>query len=708
MARRPRPATSLRARTGLQVPKQAPPKKRTQPPAAQASRRPASSTSGSTAARGRRGTTAATRAPARKSDAKRAPAKKAPARTSTARKSTARKAPARKAGGPKTAAKRATARKAATSKHAPRTATSTPRLRAVPRPKTVRAARPRVRLLALLGVMAVGFAAIGMRLIDLQAISADHYTELGLEQRVRSITLPAERGAIFDRNGDELAVSVRVKTIVADPSVVPDPAGYAEELAPLLGVDQRALRRRLADHDAAFAYVARQVSDRVASKVEALGFAGITAIPESKRFYPSSSLAAPVVGFVGVDGDGLGGLESGHEQALGGKAGFIALERDPQGRDIPNGKRRGDAARRGSDLVLTLDQSLQYETEQALVAEVERANAKGGTAVIVDVKTGDVLSMATVDGPSVDEAGVDIPAHPATNEKQNRAVTDVFEPGSTNKVITLAAALEAGEVTPETVFEVPDTIRIGDKDFRDSHEHPAQMMSVADILRESSNVGTIMIGQQVGATRLDAAMRGFGFGSKTAVDFPGESSGLLPNQDTYRNSSTVMGTVPMGQGIAVTALQMLDVYTTLANDGVSRSPRLIAATIDSEGNREEHPPQAGQRVVSSDTAAKLRSMLAGVVSDGTGTKAAIAGYTVAGKTGTAKKAPYDEGQYVASFVGFAPVEEPQFAAIVVVDAPAGEIYGGDIAAPVFSRIMQYALRLEQVPPSEAISGAEGA
>jgi len=565
-----------------------------------------------------------------------------------------------------------------------------------------------VRLLALLGVMAVGFAAIGMRLIDLQAISSDHYTELGLEQRVRSMTLPAERGAIFDRKGDELAVSVPVKTIVADPSVVPDPAGYAEELAPLLGVDERALRRRLADHDAAFAYVARQVSDRVASKVEALGFAGITAIPESKRFYPSSSLAAPVVGFVGVDGDGLGGLESGHEQALGGKAGFIALERDPQGRDIPNGKRRGDAARRGSDLVLTLDQSLQYETEQALVAEVERADAKGGTAVIVDVKTGDVLSMATVDGPSVDEAGVDIPAHPATNEKQNRAVTDVFEPGSTNKVITLAAALEAGEVTPETVFEVPDTIRIGDEDFRDSHEHPAQMMSVADILRESSNVGTIMIGQQVGATRLDAAMRGFGFGSKTAVDFPGESSGLLPNQDTYRNSSTVMGTVPMGQGIAVTALQMLDVYTTLANDGVSRSPRLIAATIDSEGNREEHPPQAGQRVVSSDTAAKLRSMLAGVVSDGTGTKAAIAGYTVAGKTGTAKKAPYDEGQYVASFVGFAPVEAPQFAAIVVVDAPAGEIYGGDIAAPVFSRIMQYALRLEQVPPSEAISGAQGA
>jgi cell division protein FtsI (penicillin-binding protein 3) len=564
-------------------------------------------------------------------------------------------------------------------------------------------------LLALLSVMGIGFAAIGLRLVDLQAISAGHYTELGLEQRVRSITLPAERGGIFDRNGDELAVSVPVQTIVADPSVVPDPAGYAEALAPILGVNERELRHRLADHNAAFAYVARQVGDGAAAKVRALGLDGITSIPESKRFYPSSALAAPVLGFVGVDGNGLGGLESGHEQALAGKAGFIALERDPQGRDIPNGKRRGDAARRGNDLVLTLDQSLQYETEQALVAAVERANAKGGTAVIADVKTGDVLAMATVDGPTDGGSGGVTPAHAATNEEQNRALTDVFEPGSTNKVITLAAALEAGEVAPETTFSVPDAIHIGDKDFHDPHEHATETMSVADILRESSNVGTIMIGQQVGTTRLDAAMRSFGFGSKTPVDFPGESPGLLPTKDTYRNSSTVMGTVPTGQGIAVTALQMLDVYTTLANDGVSRPPRLVAATIDAEGSRRENHPKPGRRVVSSETAAKLRTMLAGVVADGTGTKGAIQGYTVAGKTGTAKKAPYDEGQYVASFVGFAPVESPRFAAIVVVDAPgAGEIYGGDIAAPVFSRIMQYALRLEQVPPSEAIAADDGA
>ena len=570
----------------------------------------------------------------------------------------------------------------------------------------MRAARPRVRLLALLSVMGVGFAAIGIRLVDLQAISAGHYTELGLEQRVRSVTLPAERGGIFDRNGDELAVSVPAKTIVADPSVVPDPAGYAERLAPLLGVDEHDLRKRLADHRAAFAYVARQVDDRVAAKVEALGLAGISSISESKRYYPSGSLAAPVVGFVGTDGTGLAGLESGHEEAMAGKAGFISLERDPQGRDIPNGKRRGDAALRGSDLVTTLDQSLQYETEQALVAEVEAANAKGGTAIIADVKTGDILAMATADGPSDDGAGGVAPAHAATNEEQNRALTEVFEPGSTNKVITLAAALEAGEVTPDTVFTVPDTIHIGDKDFHDSHEHATETMTVADILRESSNVGTIMIGQQVGAKRLDAAMRGFGFGAKTPVDFPGESAGLLPTQGEYRNSSTVMGTVPTGQGIAVTALQMLDVYTTLANDGMSRPPRLISATIDANGERHPQHPRPGRRVVSSETAAKLRAMLAGVVADGTGTKAAIQGYTVAGKTGTAKKAPYDEGKYVGSFVGFAPVESPRFAAIVVVDAPSsGDYYGGDIAAPVFSRIMQYALQLEQVPPTQTIPAA---
>jgi len=567
--------------------------------------------------------------------------------------------------------------------------------------------------------MGVGFAAIGLRLVDLQAISAGHYTALGLEQRVRTVTLPAERGGIFDRNGDELAVSVPVKTIVADPSVVPDPAGYAEQLAPVLHVDESDLRHRLADHKAAFAYVARQVDDKVAAKVEKLGLAGITTIPESKRFYPSTSLAAPVLGFVGVDGNGLGGLEFGNDKELAGKAGFIALERDPQGRDIPNGKRRGDAARRGGDLVTTLDQSLQYETEQALLAEVTSANAKGGTAVIVDVKTGDILSMATVDGPGSADASTDpgaatgasgagtgggTKARPATNEELNRPLTDVFEPGSTNKVITMAAALEAGLVTPDTSFTVPDSIHIGDKDFHDAEEHGTETMTVSDILRKSSNIGTIEIGQQVGIDRLDAAMRNFGFGSKTPINFPGEVAGLLPSRDTYDNSSTIMGTLPTGQGVAVSALQMLDVYTTIANDGVSRPPRLVSATIDSQGNRHGLPAQRGHRVVSSETAAKLRTMLAGVVADGTGTKGAIPGYTVAGKTGTAKKAPYDEGKYVASFVGFAPAESPRFAAIVVVDAPgAGEIYGGDIAAPVFSRIMQYALRLEQVPPSEAIT-----
>jgi cell division protein FtsI (penicillin-binding protein 3) len=561
--------------------------------------------------------------------------------------------------------------------------------------------------------MGVGFAAIGLRLVDLQAISAGHYTKLGLEQRVKTVTLPAERGGIFDRNGDELAVSVPVKTIVADPSVVPDPAGYAEQLAPLLHVDENDLRHRLADHKAAFAYVARQVDDNVATKVEALKLSGITTIPESKRFYPSTSLAAPVLGFVGVDGNGLGGLEFGNDKELAGKAGFIALERDPQGRDIPNGKRRGTAARRGGDLVTTLDQSLQYETEQALLAEVRSTSAKGGTAVIADVKTGDVLAMATVDGPGADVSGsagdptaaaTATKARPATNEELNRPLTDVFEPGSTNKVITMAAALEAGLVTPDTTFTVPGSIHIGDKDFHDAEDHGTETMTVSDILRESSNIGTIEIGQQVGIARLDAAMRKFGFGSKTPIDFPGEVAGLLPTRDTYRNSSTIMGTVPTGQGIAVTAMQMLDVYTTIANDGVSRPPRLLAASIDAEGNRHVLPAERGRRVISSDTAAKLRTMLASVVAGGTGTKGAIPGYTVAGKTGTAKKAPYTDGKYVASFVGFAPAESPRFAAIVVVDAPGNnEIYGGDIAAPVFSRIMQYALRLEQVPPSEAIT-----
>jgi cell division protein FtsI (penicillin-binding protein 3) len=547
----------------------------------------------------------------------------------------------------------------------------------------------------------VVFALIGIRLVDVQALGSDRYEQLGLDQRLQTIELAADRGSIFDRNGNDLAVSVEKETIFADARVIDDPAGYAAQLSPIVGVPQNELALKLAQHDNAFVYVARKVEDDVAERVRELDLPGINFVSEAARAYPSGTLAGPVLGFVGTDNNGLGGLEAGYEELLAGKPGEVVVERDPQGREIPNGERSLEPSQRGSDLVLTIDQSLQYETERVLVEEVTAARAKGGTAIVMDVQTGDVLAMATVDG-----ATEDGPAHPAPPSANNRPVTDVYEPGSTNKVITVAGAIEEGKVNPDTWFDVPMQITVDGVAFEDEAAHPTAMR-VRDIVRESSNVGTIFVGRSLGSELFDAYLRGFGFGAPTDVGFPGESPGIILPLEDY--SDTSMASMPVGNGLAVTALQMLDVYTTLANGGTTRPPRLVAATIDAEGTRTEQAAAASRPVVSPETAAAMREMLEGVVADGTGSKAAIPGYRVAGKTGTARKPPYDEPpyEYVASFAGFAPAEAPRLAAIVVMDEPQTSFFGGQVAAPVFSRIMRYALQLERVPPSDAAAAAAG-
>lgn len=548
--------------------------------------------------------------------------------------------------------------------------------------------------------MVVLLGAVVARTVDVQGIDSARYAEAGLYQRVHKVHLPAQRGSIFDRNGSDLALSVPQSTVWADPSVVRHPARAAARLAPVLGVDAAGLRRALATPDREFVYLARQVDDDTARTVKRLRIPGVGLIEESKRFYPSGDLAGPVLGIAGIDGQGLGGLESAYEDVLRGSPGEMVIERDPQGREISQGIRSRRAAVRGHDLVLTLDQSLQYQAQQVLLEQVASTSAKGGMAVVADVRTGSVLAMATVDG-----ADGDVPPRPASHTARNRPVTDVFEPGSTNKVVTVSGALEAGLIAPSTRFTVPDSIEVAGRTFHDSEEHATAWWTVSDILRESSNVGTIKIGRLLGKERLDAALRDFGFGSGTGVGFPGEAEGILVDPGDY--SGTSMATVPVGNGLAVTALQMLDVYTTLARGGVAVSPRLVEATIDAEGRRRPVARGEESRVVSRTTAEAVTAMLTRVVEDGTGRNAAIPGYTVAGKTGTARKAPYDHPpyNYVSSFVGFAPAEAPRLAAIVVLDSPEGRIYGGEVAAPAFARIMQYALRLEQVAPTRPIDGA---
>jgi cell division protein FtsI/penicillin-binding protein 2 len=542
-------------------------------------------------------------------------------------------------------------------------------------------------------VIVLAFVGIGARLVDLQARDRTHLNSLGLGQRVRTVTLAAERGSIFDRNGTDLALSVPQTTIVADPSVIRDPAAFASKLAPVVAVDRDELETKLSNRASRFAYVARKVDDATVARVKRLHLNGISYLPESKRFYPSGTLAAPVLGFVGTDDYGLGGLESRYEKTLRGHAGEARVERDPQGNDIPGGTRIVEPAQRGQDLVLTLDQSVQANTEHVLTQAVENAGAKGAMAIVADVTTGDILAMATVDGATGEQ-----PAGPAPATQQNAPATVVYEPGSTNKVITMAGAIEDGLVTPDTVFDdIYQDVQVGDTVYEDVEDHPSTM-SVRDILAQSSNVGTIKVAHMLGRERFDHYLHAFGFGQLTALRFPGEAHyGLLP-LDQYNDTS--MGSMPIGNGIAVSAIQMLDVYMTIANGGMTRPPRLVAATVDDDGERHDLPLVAPTRVVSPETAGAVTSMLEGVVEGGTGVSAQVTGYRVAGKTGTARKPPYEHPpyRYVASFVGFAPANAPRIAAIVVLDEPAGNYFGGTVAAPAFAQIMQQALGAERVPP----------
>ncbi len=543
---------------------------------------------------------------------------------------------------------------------------------------------------------------MGARLVDLQALGRDRYAQLGLDQRVRKVDLAAERGSVFDRNGHDIAVSVPQQTVWANPRVVKDPAAYAAQLAPLVGVEEAVLRDRLSQRDKGFVYIARKLDNETVLKVKALGLPGVDLVPESKRFYPAGALAGPLLGFVGTDNAGLGGLEAQYDKRLAGKPGELSVELDPQGRQLPGGEYRLVPSQRGGDLVLTIDQSIQYHAEQVLTEEVAKANAHGGMAIVMDVTTGDVLAMATVDGATDSR-----PAGPAPASERNRPVVDVYEPGSTNKVITVSGALEDQVVNADSMFPTPGVLNIGGTAYADTSAHPASM-PVRDIVRLSSNVGAIQIAHELGKERFDAYVRAFGFGSPTGLEFPGEANGLILPLSEYTDTS--MGSMPIGNGLAVTAMQMLDVYTTIANGGASRPPRLVDATLGPDGSRHEEPTPVSRQVVSPATAATMRELLLGVVENGTGTNAKIPGYQVGGKTGTARKPPYDQPpfQYVASFAGFAPVEAPRLSAIVVLDEPQNNYFGGQVAAPAFARMMEFALRAQRVLPGAAAPVAAAA
>lgn len=590
--------------------------------------------------------------------------------------------------------------------------------RTTPRPRSlevvpdkVTRARTGRRLVVTLVALALLFTMVIYKLADLQVLNAGSYAAFGESQRFRTETLAADRGAILDRNGTPLALSTPQKSVFVDPKVVEDAPAEARLLADALGLDAAEIEQKMTANNR-FNYIARQIPVEVAAKVKALKafkdpndpkakvvdrLKGVEFIDEPKRYIPSGDLAKSIVGQVDIDGQGISGLEKMYGNDLTGTPGQVVLERSPEGKTIAPAEPQVVPAVKGKDVQLTIDRSLQFDTERILGDQVREAGAKSGIAVVMKPDTGEVLSMASVVG--------DQKTGTVQVDGNNAAMTTSYEPGSVMKMITASGAIENGKVQPDTVVPLSDTLQICDSQFSEHDYHGNVGWPVSKIISQSSNVGTIKLGQMIGKNEIYRYMREFGIGQKTAIDFPNEQAGELLPPDKWWCSSN--GSIPIGQGVAVTPLQMLVAYNAIANGGVYVAPKLVQATIEGDGSRHPTPTDEGHRVVSRDTANKMNVMLRGVVEEGTGTSAAIAGYTPAGKTGTARKpqpggtyiGPDGQVHYQATFVGFVPAEAPALSIIVIIDDPSKEgIFGGVVAAPAFSKIGETALREFAVPP----------
>ncbi len=568
-------------------------------------------------------------------------------------------------------------------------------------------ARPGRRLALFLAIYLGLTALIAWRLVTVQVVSADEYRELAQRQTQREIELPPRRGTILERGGDPLAISVPAAAVYANPRALEsaelDPSFVASDLSEVLGVPMGSLMEDLT-RDSGFAYLGRQLPRELGEQVKEMRLAGIGVLEEPRRTYPSATLASQVVGFAGIDGEGLSGTEAAFEEDLSGSPGMLRQERAPGGVTISSAPQEVEAAEPGKDVMLTIDGRMQHNAERLLADVVEAHDALGASAVVLDVETGEVLVMASTPGYDPSEIGA-----ASQYERRNRAVTDVFEPGSVAKAVTVAAALEEGVTTPDRVVTVPDSVTVGNKRFRDSTAKAERDLSVTEITAESSNVGTIQLAQQLGEDTLHDYLGRFGLGRSPELGFPGESAGLLPGLDQWY--STSLPTIAIGQGVSASLLQVAGVFETIATGGEWVQPSFVHAVADANGQLSPVAEGARERAISEGTAAEVAEMLAAVVTEGTGQAAAVPGYSVAGKTGTAQKPSetergYEEGAYIATFAGFAPVEDPQLVAAIMVDEPQDDYYGGDVAAPMFAELMEFSLSHRRVAPTEGENAAK--
>ena len=574
--------------------------------------------------------------------------------------------------------------------------TTTTQVRPPTRQSTLASDRRRIRQLSAL-VIVMGLLFTG-RLVNVQAAQAQLYADRADAERTTTETVPAPRGSITDRNGVALAASIPAYDVSADQTLITDPAATARALAPVLNLDANWLRDRL-DGDRRYVALAQRVAPDVWSRIREADQPGIFGDPTRDRQYPAGAVGANVVGFVGSDGHGLAGVELSYDQILSGADGTLTYERGADGRRIPTAEATEVAVEPGASVRLTLDRDLQWMAQEAIAKQVQATGAASGTVVAMDPRTGEILALATA--PTVDPAD---PSAAAADDRGNRAVSEVYEPGSTSKVMTMAAVIEEGALTPDSVLTVNDSLRRGGKTFNDHTPHPTQRLTLTGVLAKSSNVGTILAAESIGGPKLYEYLQRFGIGRPTGMVFPGESAGQLPQPSSW--SATTFPTLAFGQGFNLNSVQLASVYATLANGGVRVQPSLVSGTVDLSGEFTAAQPAISEQVVSERTADTVLAMMEAVVGEGgTAPNTAIEGYRVAGKTGTAQRVDPACGcyrGYTASFVGVAPADDPRLVVSVVLQDPKRGRYGGQLAGPVFTDVMSFGLKSQQVPPSGSV------
>jgi cell division protein FtsI (penicillin-binding protein 3) len=537
----------------------------------------------------------------------------------------------------------------------------------------------RIGILFIVFVALLGLALA--RAAYLGSVQAGSLERAAATQQVSNVTVPAPRGAITDRDGAELALSESADDIVADPYLIKNAVSASAELSSLLGMPELTLLKLLTKPHTGFVYLTHLLPAAQANAVSDLRIPGISLIPETRRVYPRGDEAAQVVGSVHLDGDGASGIEYRYNGLLQGTNGLRRIVNDAIGQPISIDDLKATVP--GKTVALTIDSGLQQEVERVIAEVGAEYSPQGATAIAVDPATGAILALANW------------PANGSASNLQDEAIGLNYEPGSTFKAITVAGALQNGVVTPNTPFDIPPVLQFADRQIHDAESHGYETLTVAQILKYSSNIGADLIGQKLGEKQFDYWVHRFGFGQPTGVDLPGEQSGIVLHWWQYSGSS--MANLPFGQGESVTPMQMVAAYSAIANGGVLRAPHVVQSV-----GGDATPLPRGRKIISANTASELRDMLRGVLADGgTASGAAIPGYDMAGKTGTANIAVdghYSDSAYVASFIGMVPTDHPRLVVAVVVNQPHGSIYGGSVAAPAFQQIVGWAVPYLGIPP----------